>query len=57
LDAYVTQSDGWDDKIWLNNGRGVFSLASSAPLNIYARQAALEDLDGDGDPDLFSIKL
>lgn len=53
MDAYVTQTDGWDDIIWLNNGKGVFIEAPDSPPNIYGNQAALGDLDGDLDPDLF----
>ena len=57
LDAFVTNSgqgnDGDGNKVWLNNGSGVFadsgsSLGSSASFGV-----SLGDVDGDGDLDAF----
>jgi hypothetical protein len=47
LNAYVTQTNGWGDKIWLNNGKGIFTDSRGAiallmhgvghrPLHIHA---------------------
>jgi uncharacterized repeat protein (TIGR01451 family) len=42
-----------DNKVWLNNGEGVFSDSGQSLGNSYTEAIALGDVDGDGDLDAF----
>lgn len=62
LDLYVT-SGGYElnpnskllqDRIYLNNGKGIFKKSSNLPqINSYTKAIAVSDFDKDGDLDLF----
>jgi hypothetical protein len=52
LDAFIANNDE-PNKVWLNNGSGVFSDSNQNLGNSKSFNVGLEDLDGDGDPDAF----
>ena len=58
LDAFVV-NDRQANKIWLNNGTGIFSdSGQSLDVSVnskISRDVALKDLDGDGDYDAFVV--
>ena len=51
LDAFVSNSDA--NKVWINNGSGIFTDSGQALGNSYSHNADFGDLDGDGDLDAF----
>lgn len=59
LDAYVANSSGvtispkHGDQVWLNDGTGNFSDSGQSLGNLVSTDVALDDLDGDGDLDVF----
>mgnify|MGYP001023283662 CR=1 FL=1 len=58
LDAFIANSShgGADpaDKVWLNDGQGVFSDSKQSLGSVYDLTVELGDLDGDGDLDVFT---
>ncbi|MCP4697337.1 MAG: hypothetical protein GY862_10870, partial [Gammaproteobacteria bacterium] len=57
LDAFVPNYSNQTDKVWLNDGTGVFTDSGQNldPGNMYSNTAILTDLDGDGDLDAFVL--
>ncbi len=56
LDAFVANGAGWGnapDKVWFNNGSGVFTDSGQSLGNDNSQYVALADLDRDGDIDAF----
>ena len=53
LDALVANGAGERSQVWMNDGRGNFSLAGELRDFGDTRDVALGDLDGDGDLDAF----
>ncbi|MBC8422446.1 MAG: right-handed parallel beta-helix repeat-containing protein, partial [Chloroflexi bacterium] len=56
LDAFVANSHdayGQGNKVWLNDGTGIFSDSGQSLGDSYSRDVALGDVDGDGDLDAF----
>ena len=58
LDAFIANGNPLDirnepNKIWLNNGAGVFSSSGQNLGSALSQAAALGDIDGDGDLDAF----
>lgn len=55
LDAYIANSSHNGakpaDKVWLNDGKGIFSDSGQKLGSLYSLTAALADMDGDGDLD------
>ncbi|MEZ4732592.1 MAG: FG-GAP-like repeat-containing protein [Caldilineaceae bacterium] len=51
LDAFVANSFGEANTVWLNNGNGSFSDSGQRLGNAYSWAVALGDIDGDGDLD------
>ncbi len=58
LDAFIANSSHMGakpaDKVWLNDGKGVFSDNGQSLDNFYSLTVELGDLDGDGDLDAFT---
>ncbi len=58
LDAFIANSSHGDanpaDKVWLNDGKGVFSDSEQSLGSVYDLTVELGDLDGDGDLDAFT---
>lgn len=58
LDAFIANSSHMDakpaDKVWLNNGKGVFSDSKQSLGSFYDLTVELGDMDGDGDLDAFT---
>ena len=52
---YASQDPNYQDRLYLNNGKGIFTLATDAlPLNHTSKLCARSiDYNGDGKPDLF----
>ncbi len=55
LDAFVTNYDAGPDKVFLNNGLGVFTFSQNVGTIDRNHAVALGDLDGDGDLDAYLI--
>jgi len=53
LDAFVGNSNGHSNKIWLNDGTGVFADSGQRLGSSSTSAVALGDLDQDGDLDVF----
>ncbi|MEK8017186.1 MAG: LamG-like jellyroll fold domain-containing protein, partial [Candidatus Parabeggiatoa sp.] len=53
LDAFVANTWGGTDKVWLNNGMGTFSDSGQNLGNSSSYGVALGDVDNDGDLDAF----
>ena len=58
LDAFIANSSHGGanpaEKVWLNDGKGVFSNSGQSLGNSYSLTVELGDLDGDGDLDAFT---
>jgi hypothetical protein len=58
LDAFIANSSHGGanpaDKVWLNDGKGIFSDSGQSLGAAYSMSVALGDLDGDGDLDAFT---
>jgi hypothetical protein len=58
LDAFIANSSHGGvnpaDKVWLNDGKGVFSDSGQSLGSLYDLTVELGDLDGDGDLDAFT---
>ncbi len=56
LDAFIANSSHMGakpaDKVWLNDGKGIFTDSGQKLGFFYSMTAAMGDLDGDGDPDV-----
>ncbi len=52
LDAFVARSDG-SNRVWLNDGDGVFTDSTQRLGESASQDVAVGDLDGDGDLDAF----
>ncbi len=51
LDIFITEETG--NEVWLNEGKGIFSVSDQNLTSSESSSVALGDLDGDGDLDAF----